>query len=609
MPQSDKKRPLSHTLLAGGIAGFVESSVCHPLDTIKTRMQLRNNHIESVGTRLKHSLIEPAVFHMRHSFVEPALRMRHSLVDPALRVKHSLVEPANMIIPRLHSCADPSLMYLNGLERRNGSTSATANITNMKSGTSKYKGSDAISLKTHGGTATNGAGGRGITTSATTTRSSSVATNSAAKCWWNTENNASKSPNRTYQSRVATNSASSGRNDAATCWWNQQNQPHVKNDVADTSKRLFQQRIVMHPSIIKLTQKRETARISTSKNAIKCSTRSDPRPNSTAWWNWHKHSPSTIAGRGQSSKSSTWWQPMVQKNQHGRRTHATLISNSTSNIVRKGSLGPIETARKIIQREGFWSLYKGLSAVYVGIIPKMAIRFVSFEQYKDVIKIHGSFGEKATNFTAGLLTGLTEAVLIVTPADVCKIRMQSQRHSMLDPAETQGRKYGNVVQTAATIIREEGWGALYKGVVPTMLRQGCNQAVNFTAYNAMKKYWIERQQQQYLQQNGNELPGKNQQLSGAMSLLIGGSSGAMGPIINNPLDVVKTRLQKQNTTKNIHSGPKYTGLVQACFKIASEEGAGALWKGITPRLMRIVPGQAITFTTYEAVCRWLKNGP
>ncbi len=28
-------------LVAGGTAGFIESSICHPLDTIKTRMQLR----------------------------------------------------------------------------------------------------------------------------------------------------------------------------------------------------------------------------------------------------------------------------------------------------------------------------------------------------------------------------------------------------------------------------------------------------------------------------------------------------------------------------------------------------------------------------------------
>jgi solute carrier family 25 citrate transporter 1 len=31
-----KQSPLFH-LVAGGCAGFVESSVCHPLDTIKTR--------------------------------------------------------------------------------------------------------------------------------------------------------------------------------------------------------------------------------------------------------------------------------------------------------------------------------------------------------------------------------------------------------------------------------------------------------------------------------------------------------------------------------------------------------------------------------------------
>jgi solute carrier family 25 citrate transporter 1 len=51
--------------------------------------------------------------------------------------------------------------------------------------------------------------------------------------------------------------------------------------------------------------------------------------------------------------------------------------------------------------------------------------------------------------------------------------------------------------------------------------------------------------------------------------------------------------------------PKYSGLVQACGVIAREEGVLALWKGITPRLMRIMPGQAITFMTYEAVSSFL----
>lgn len=64
---------------------------------------------------------------------------------------------------------------------------------------------------------------------------------------------------------------------------------------------------------------------------------------------------------------------------------------------------------------------------------------------------------------------------MVTPAEVCKIRMQAQFHSLLDPQEMARRKYRNVLQTAVVVAREEGVGALYKGLAPTVLRQGCNQ--------------------------------------------------------------------------------------------------------------------------------------
>jgi hypothetical protein len=197
---------------------------------------------------------------------------------------------------------------------------------------------------------------------------------------------------------------------------------------------------------------------------------------------------------------------------------ATAAASTTKGRLVKAGLGPIGTAHRIIQREGFMALYKGLTAVYTGIIPKMAIRFLSFEQYKELLANAVTGGEKTSGvtFTAGLLSGLTEAILVVTPAEVCKIRMQSQYHSMLDPSQMQHRKYTNVVQTAFTIVREEGLGALYKGVVPTMLRQGCNQAVNFTAYSAIKKKVMEYQHTDHLQH--------------WQSLVIGGLSGGMGPL-------------------------------------------------------------------------------
>src|SRR3546814_2193546 len=44
--------------------------------------------------------------------------------------------------------------------------------------------------------------------------------------------------------------------------------------------------------------------------------------------------------------------------------------------------GPVDTAQRIVKNEGFAALYKGLSEVMVGIVPKMAVRFSSFEYYK-----------------------------------------------------------------------------------------------------------------------------------------------------------------------------------------------------------------------------------
>lgn len=77
-----KKNPLQH-LVAGGMAGLVESSVCHPLDTIKTRMQLRKQTTS----------VEKVVVKMRHSLVEPALRLTNSLQEPRLASAGAVHEP------------------------------------------------------------------------------------------------------------------------------------------------------------------------------------------------------------------------------------------------------------------------------------------------------------------------------------------------------------------------------------------------------------------------------------------------------------------------------------------------------------------------------------
>ena len=67
------KHPMMH-LDAGGTAGFVESSVCHPRDTINTRMQLRRQAQTVEAVRARSSLHEPGMIRrvVGSSLAEPA---------------------------------------------------------------------------------------------------------------------------------------------------------------------------------------------------------------------------------------------------------------------------------------------------------------------------------------------------------------------------------------------------------------------------------------------------------------------------------------------------------------------------------------------------------
>ena len=113
---------------------------------------------------------------------------------------------------------------------------------------------------------------------------------------------------------------------------------------------------------------------------------------------------------------------------------------------------------------------------------QMAIRFASFEQYKIMLGAVTDDGTVNTGrvFVSGLMAGTTEAMLIVTPAEAVKVRIQSQYHSMMDPLALKDPKYKNAPQTALTILREEGPRALWRGAIPTVIRQSSNQGINFT---------------------------------------------------------------------------------------------------------------------------------
>ncbi|KAL7169617.1 hypothetical protein ACSBR2_034620 [Camellia fascicularis] len=257
--------------------------------------------------------------------------------------------------------------------------------------------------------------------------------------------------------------------------------------------------------------------------------------------------------------------------------------------------GIIHCGTTIVRTEGVRALWKGLTPFATHLTLKYALRMGSNAVLQSAFKDSKSGNlSNQGRFFAGFGAGVLEALVIVTPFEVVKIRLQQQRglsHELL--------KYKGPVHCARLIIREEGILGLWAGAAPTVMRNGTNQAAMFSAKNAFDRLLWKKYE------------GDGKVLQPWQSMISGFLAGTAGPICTGPFDVVKTRLMAQS-----RSGGelKYKGMVHAIPTIYREEGLRALWKGLLPRLMRIPPGQAIMWAMADQVTglyerKYIHNAP
>ncbi|KAL4289760.1 hypothetical protein GQ457_14G021210 [Hibiscus cannabinus] len=244
--------------------------------------------------------------------------------------------------------------------------------------------------------------------------------------------------------------------------------------------------------------------------------------------------------------------------------------------------GIVHCGASVSSSEGVRALWKGLTPFATHLTLKYALRMGSNAV------LQGAFKDSETGtlsnrdrVLAGFGAGVLEALVIVTPFEVVKIRLQQQRGLSLELL-----KYKGPVHCAHTIIREEGLLGLWAGAAPTVVRNGTNQAAMFTAKNAFDVILWKKHE------------GDGKVLQPWQSMISGFLAGTAGPICTGPFDVVKTRLMAQSRDGD---DAKYKGMSHAIRTIYAEEGLRALWKGLLPRLMRIPPGQAIMWAVADQI--------
>ncbi len=182
--------------------------------------------------------------------------------------------------------------------------------------------------------------------------------------------------------------------------------------------------------------------------------------------------------------------------------------------------GIVDCAKKTVQERGVGGLYRGLSVLLYGSIPKSAVRFGSFEFFKKHMADSNNVLTPGGRLLCGLGAGVSEAILVVTPMETVKVKFINDQRSA-------NPKYRGFFHGVREIIREQGLRGTYQGLTATIMKQGSNQAIRFYVMESLKGWY-----------RGDD---HKKTVPKLVVGLFGGFAGACSVFGNTPLDVVKTR--------------------------------------------------------------------
>lgn len=242
---------------------------------------------------------------------------------------------------------------------------------------------------------------------------------------------------------------------------------------------------------------------------------------------------------------------------------------------------PFTIAQTMVKNEGILAMYAGLSAGVTRQVIYTGSRLGLYDIFVDMAKSpeEKSLGVMKTAGCALAAGGL--AAIVGNPADLSLIRMQTD--SMLPKAEQAGYKHAG--DAMMSIMRNEGFGGLFKGAAPTSVRA---MALNLgmLAGNTQAKNFL----------SGTCGMDKN---SGATVFGASAIAGFLASAFSLPFDFVKTQIQKQKP--DAQGNLPFKSPFDCAAKMYSQGGVLRFYAGFPTYYFRIAPHAMITLIAQDKV--------
>ncbi|KAJ5747421.1 Mitochondrial substrate/solute carrier [Penicillium nucicola] len=307
----------------------------------------------------------------------------------------------------------------------------------------------------------------------------------------------------------------------------------------------------------------------------------------------------------------------------------SLISGAIAGLTVDCSLYPLDTIKTRLQkardplapaaarlslRQTVRGIYAGLPSVLFGSAPSAASFFIVYDGVKrTLLPPPGSTEPQSRShiiLTHSLASSLGEiaACAVRVPTEVIKQRAQaglfggsslaalkdilSLRHAAPVPVSAPGSASSSPAPASTAkrgysqVLRE-----LYRGAGITIAREIPFTVLQFTMWESMKEAYATR----YLRPASSDSPISERQIPASTSAMFGSVAGAIAAALTTPLDVIKTRVMLARRGDGAGAPVRVKEIVRGI----ANEGPGAFWRGITPRVTWIGIGGAIFLGSYQ----------